>query len=132
MKKTTKITVALLAVMLVLVAALGTVWFLNKPKTTAGQKEITFSVTFKDATTTTYEIKTEEVYLANALVNEGIVTYEPGGMYTTFCGQTADYNVDGGWWCINENGQMSMLGLNDIAIINGGKYEAVYTTTFES
>lgn len=132
MSKKTKITVVLSVILVAAIALAAVVWVKNRPETADGAKEITFTVVYKDATREGIEIDTDEQYLANALVNEGIITYDESGMYTTIKGVTADYNVDGGWWCIYADGVMASVGMNELPINDGGSYEAVYTIGFAS
>lgn len=91
------------------------------------EKTVTFKVILEDGSEKSYEIKTEKGILAEALVDEGIITYEDSGFYTTIDGVTADYNADGAWWCITKGGEMLNYGLNDITIKDGETYEATYT-----
>ena len=130
MSKKTKISVVLAAVLVLLIAAGGFLWVKIRPEAVDGAKSITFTVVYKDSTQDVFEINTDEEYLANALVNEGIITYDASGLYTTINGVTANYNIDGGWWCIKSGGEMASFGLNELPITDGGEYEAVYTTEF--
>ena len=81
----------------------------------------------KDGNTKTLNIKTDEKYLANALVDEGIIEYREDGFYTTVDGVTADYSKDGAWWCVTKSGEMTMVGMNELELSNGDKYEITYT-----
>jgi hypothetical protein len=72
------------------------------------------------------------LFLAEALVEKELIVYDESGLYTTINGVTADYSVDGGWWCIYDGKQPASVGINDIPVTNGGVYEAVYTTEFVS
>lgn len=130
-KKTKNTVIAALALVVVIALAVG-VYFMTCPQASEGEKSITFTVVYKDKTSEVIEIDTDEEYLAGALVNKGIITYDASGMYTTINGATADYNVDGGWWCINADGVMASVGMNELPIYDGGQYEAVYTIGFAS
>lgn len=130
MSKKTKITVITAVSLLVVIALAAGVWFMTRPQTQQGEKDITFKVVHKDKTEEVIEIDTDEEFLAKALEAEGIITYEPSGLYTTVNGVTADYNVDGGWWAVYIGGEMAQVGLNEIPITDGGEYEAVYTIGF--
>ncbi len=130
MSKKTKISVVLAAVLVLLIAAGGFLWLKNRPETVDGAKSITFTVVYKDSTQDVFEINTDEEYLANALVNEEIITYDASGLYTTINGVTANYNIDGGWWNIKSGGETASVGMNELPITDGGEYEAVYTTEF--
>ena len=81
----------------------------------------------KDGETKTLNIKTDEKYLANALADEGVIEYTEDGLYTTVDGITADFNKDGAWWCVTKSGEMTMVGMNELELANGDKYEITYT-----
>ena len=81
----------------------------------------------KGGQTKEWNLKTDKKYLADALVEAGIIKYADDGYYTTFDGITADWNTDMSWWCVTVNGEFSMLGINDIEIKNGASYEVTYT-----
>ncbi len=130
MSKKTKITVVLAVVLATVVALAAGIWFITRPETDDGAKDITFTVVYKDATREEFKINTDAKYLADALVEEGIITYEESGIYSTINGVTADYSVDGGWWCIYVEGESSNLGMNELPVTDGGNYEAVYTIGF--
>lgn len=132
MSKTKKITViSAVALALVIALAVGA-YFFTRPETNEGAKTITFTVIDKEKVEKPFTIETDEEYLANALVNEGIITYQQSGLYTKIDCITADYNVDGAWWAIYENGAMASVGLNELPITDGGEYEAIYTIGFAS
>lgn len=128
MQKKTKITIVLAALLVAVLALAAVLWQGMRPKTAEGDKDITFTVVYKDAQSRVFEINTDEQYLANALADEGIIAYDASGLYTTINGVTADYSADGSWWCINENGQMASVGMNELPIADGGAYEAIYKT----
>lgn len=81
----------------------------------------------KDGETKNLNIKTDEKYLANALAEAGVIEYREDGFYTTVNGITADYNKDGAWWCVTKSGEMTMVGMNELELANGDKYEITYT-----
>lgn len=104
---------------------------ISTPSTSSVSSEVEkMSITFKiikDGETKEFAIKTNEKYLANALVDEGLIEYANDGYYTTIGGITADFSKDKSWWCVTVGGEMSMLGMNEIELKNGGSYEATYT-----
>ena len=130
MSKTKKITVIAVAALLVAIILAAGVWFLNRPQTSEGEKNITFTIVYNDKTEEVIKIDTDEEYLANALADEGIITYDESGYYTTIKGVTADYNVDTSWWAIYEGETMASVGLNELPVVDGGEYAAVYTISF--
>lgn len=81
----------------------------------------------KDGETKNLIIQTDEKYLANALAEAGVIEYREDGFYTTVNGITADYNKDGAWWCVTKSGEMTMVGMNELELSNGDKYEITYT-----
>ena len=94
-----------------------------------GEKSITFTVVYENGEKKTYDISTNREYLADALFDEGLITESEykAGFYTIIDGIKADWNKDGGWWCITEDGQMTSKGMNELAIKDGDSFEAVYT-----
>lgn len=96
-----------------------------KPET--GSKALTFEVVLQDGTSKEYAMKTDAEYLADALVEEGLVTYAEDGMYTTIADVTADWSKDESWWCISKDGVSLTVGMNDQPIADGEHYEATYT-----
>ncbi len=76
---------------------------------------------------TTLNLKTDKTYLAEALVQEGVIEYADDGLYTTVNGITADYNKDRAWWCVTKDGTMINEGMNTLKLADGDKYEITYT-----
>ena len=122
-----------LAVVTALALSLGGCGEKSDDKTDASSNnevaEISITVDIVDnkGETTTLNIKTTETYLADALVDEDIIEYASDGLYTTVNGITADYNVDGSWWCVTKDGTMTTEGMNDLELKDGDKYEITYT-----
>ncbi len=89
--------------------------------------QITVKIVFPDGTDKTLSIGTDKQFLAEALVDEGIIEYVESGLYTTVDGVTADFSADGSWWCLTKDGAMTNDGLNTQPIADGDKFEIVYT-----
>ena len=89
--------------------------------------QITVKIVYADGESKTLSIKTDKQFLADALVDEGIIEYDESGFYTTVDGVTADFNVDGGWWCLTKDGTMTTDGLNTQPIADGDVFEITYT-----
>lgn len=90
----------------------------------------TVSVTVEivhDGGNKTLNLETEKKYLADALVEAGVIEYSADGFYTTVNGITADYSADGAWWCVTKGGEMTMVGMNELELADGDKYEITYT-----
>lgn len=122
-----KVIIAAIAVLAVLLV--GAVIAMNAfaPQTHAGSKTVAFEVVDPQGNSETFELKTDAQFLADALVEAGLVEYAPDGMYVTINGITADWNADQAWWNICKNGEALMVGMNEQPIADGEHYEAVYT-----
>ena len=115
------------AVFIALLAAALLLWKGYSAKPEEGSKQITFELVAKDQSATEFTIQTDAEFLAEALVEEELITYAKDGYYTTINGITCDYSKDQSWWCITKDGQMTNYGLNDLPIADGDHYEATYT-----
>ena len=125
-KKMILIAVALVACIAVMLG----IFFATRPETTAGSKTITVTVVHKDGSEKVFTCATEEEYLGKVLVNEGIVVGEYGefGLYfNTADGETADWNVDNGWWQVFVGEESATLGADQIPIADGDVFSLVYT-----
>ncbi len=127
MKKTAKIMSVVLVALLVFSAFAGC---RKKESERIGIVTVTVDIVKEDAKKTV-TLKTEQLYLADALVEQGIIEYQKGGMYNTIDGITAEFSKDGAWWYITKNGEMVNQGLNDIKIADGEHYEITYTTEWK-
>ncbi len=133
MSKGTKKTLAVLAaVLLVLVAAFAVIRFAVKPAGVFGIKEITVEIT--DLTNTeSFTFKTEREFLADALLDEGLVEdnrTEYGLFIVTANGVTAD-DAKQEWWCITKDGETLMTGASETPIENGDRYELTLTVGYD-
>lgn len=94
-----------------------------------GEKNITLTIVYKDATRQTITLSTNKNYLAEAMVEAALIEYANDGYYTTINGVTANYNVDKGWWCLTKDGVMTSQGLNTQIIADGDAFELTYTVS---
>ncbi len=91
-------------------------------------KTFTLTVVHANGEEKTFTVGTNRTYVSEALLDEKlIVESDSPGMYTTVDGETADYNVDGGWWKFIIDGQDALEGMNTTAIRDGAVYKLVYT-----
>lgn len=128
MKKKQLLLIAISAVLLVgLIIGAVFLWKGSSADPNEGNKAIVFEVVQKDGTSKEHEISTDAEYLADALVEKGLVEYAKDGMYNTIDGITADWSVDESWWCITKDGEMTSVGMNEQVIADGEHYEATYT-----
>lgn len=129
MKKSKKSLIAV-AVLVVLAAVMVGVYMLARPEASAGSKHISVTVVHKDGSEKSFSYQTDAEYLAEVLLNEGLISGDEGayGLYvTTVDGEEANYDVDQSWWCLTKDGNEWMYGVSDTAIADGDKYEWTYT-----
>ena len=125
-KKMILIAVALIACVAVMLG----IFVMTRPDTVAGNKTVTVTVVHKDGSEKVFTCKTDAEYLGTVLVDENIVTpnYGEFGLYfDTADGETADYNVDGGWWQVFIGEESAMVGADQIPIADGDTFKLVYT-----
>ena len=125
-KKLILIAVALIACVAVMLG----IFVMTRPDTVAGSKTVTVTVVHKDGSEKVFTCKTDAEYLGTVLVDENIVApnYGEFGLYfDTADGETADYNVDGGWWQVFIGEESAMVGADQIPIADGDTFKLVYT-----
>ncbi len=129
--KNKKLLIILSAILIVVIAGFAALVIAKKPEVQKGSKDITVTVVFGDKTEKEYKISTDAEFLGDALLEEKIVTedeYKNGnGMYTVIAGERADYTLDKSWWCLNIDGKMSNLGINEQPISDGDSFEITNT-----
>ncbi len=129
MKKQTKIIIICAVVLCLLIAAAVIIPQLLPDRAKEGEKEITFTVVYPDGEKKPYEIQTDALYLADALLEEKLITdaeYK-AGFYTIIDGVEAVWANDSAWWCVTKDGVMTTVGMNELAIEDGDSFEATYT-----
>ncbi len=128
MQKKQKILIGI-GISVLIAAIIGALLLWNgfSAKPQEGSKEIVFEVVAKDGASQEFEIATDADYLAEALVEKGLIEYAADGFYTTINGITADWNTDQGWWAITKDGEQTAVGMNQQPIADGEHYEATYT-----
>ena len=149
-KKTILALIALVAVLAVMVG----IWYSSRPKpepkgddvqTTTQQpgvatqqpgdttptgysKYFTVEVVHSDGTVKTFEYGTNEDYLGDVLVAEGlIVESDSPGLYNTVDGEDAIWSVNQSYWSFIINGEIAMEGINTTLIEHGAVYRLEYT-----
>lgn len=128
--KNKKLLLAAVALMAVAAILLG-VYFLTRPETQQGSKEITVTVVHSDGTEKVFTCRTDERTLDKVLLAEGIVEgeYADYGLYF----QTADgETVEGeGWWKVVIGDETASTGVSEVPVIDGTAYKLVYTVGFD-
>ena len=90
-----------------------------------GQHSFTFQVQMADGTAYHYTVHTDEETVGAALVALGLIEGEEGsyGLYvTTVLGTTLDYDADGYWWALSENGTDASVGVDSLPVNDGSTY----------
>ena len=118
----------LCALILAVVVLVG-VFFLTRPDTTAGGKNITVTVIHKDESQKVFELSTDQEYLGPALVEGKVVEDNQSdyGLYIlTADGETVD-EANQEWWCLTKGGAEVTLGADQQPIADGECYELTLT-----
>ena len=117
---------------LILLIAVFSVWYFNRPAPVEGTKTITLEVVHGDGTITSFTVLSEADSLRSALEQvDGLIDGEEspyGLMVYTVDGETADYSRDQSWWCLTKGGEWIDTGVDDTMIADGEHYEFTYTT----
>lgn len=126
--KNKKLVLGMSIVLALLIIVFAGAKFLNRPETQSGAKDIEVTVVFADKTEKQYEINTDAEFLADALLEEKIITEKSSdGMYTVIAGERADYTLDKSWWCLTKDGEMVNVGINEQPIADGDSFEITNT-----
>ena len=121
--------VALIALVLV-VAAMVTIYIVTRPEPEQGGKEITVVVVHKDGSERTFTYQTEEEYLDKVLLAEELVEgeiTEYGLTVYSVDGERADWAQDNAYWCVYIGEEMAITGVSEIVVEDGKTYSLVYT-----
>ena len=90
-----------------------------------------FTVAGADGESQTFTLEvTDGEKLSDALVEAGLISEEEAaaGFVTTVNGETADWDKDQAWWCLTDaTGEMTTVGVADIALHDGDSYAFTYT-----
>lgn len=117
--------------LIALVAIFAVVYSVFREKPVEGSKSITIEVVDKSAKSTTYELKTDAMYLRQAMDEAEGLTYggsesEYGIMVDTVNGEKADYNADGAYWSFYVNGNYCNYGIDTQPVEDGDAFKIVY------
>ena len=112
-------------VALALVAVMAAAWFAFGPKGTAGQKNISVTVVYADASTDKFDISTDAEFLRGALEEQNLIAgdeSEYGLFVKTVNGVTAD-DANQEWWSFSKGGEDLMTGVDSTPIADGDAFE---------
>ena len=94
--------------------------------TELGTGAVTFTLEVKaEDKTVVFTINTDKEILSDALLEVDLIKGEDStyGLYLTHVnGMIADYDTDGTYWAIYENGEYAMTGIDGIVIASGATY----------
>ena len=120
-----------LAALVVLIAAMAAAWFLTRPDTNKGAKELTIEVVHGDGSSREFTLTTEAEFLGEALLESkelgvagetshfGLYILEVDGEAASEEGRT--------YWAISLDGQELTVGADGQVIADGQHYELVLT-----
>lgn len=94
-----------------------------------GEKEVTLTVVHKNGEEKVFVIESDEEFLGDALVAEGLVSGEEGayGLFVTMVdGETAD-SSNQEWWCLTKGGETVMTGVDSTPFEDGDVFEFTLT-----
>ena len=120
-----KNTVIAVIVLIVLLAVAASCWYLFRPQTVVGTKEIVIEVTHKDGSVNTYELKTGQEYLYEALAEASVVGALENGYFVELDGEIA-VTENEEWWGYTKFGEYVNYGINECAIEDGDHYEFTF------
>lgn len=129
MNKQTKTILIAALTLVVLLGVFVAVYYISKPDTDSGDKEIIVKVIEGDQVKT-YKIKTNAEYLLDALNEKNLVAGESGmyGFYITAVdGRTANEDKRE-WWQIVKNGEQTTTGADSTPIKDGDIIEFILST----
>ncbi len=126
-----KIVIGIIAAVVV-IAILCTAYFLFSEKAVEGSKSITISVTDDKSKCIVYELKTDALYLSEAMDEaEGLEyvsedsTY--GAVVTSVNGVEAVYEKNGAYWGFYVNGEYCNYGIDSQPVEDGDSFQIIYT-----
>jgi len=94
-----------------------------------GEKTIFVEIQAGDKSVT-FTLNTDKENLADALLEHSLVEGESSehGLYIKKAnGISADYDTDKAYWGLFKNGSMLMTGASETIILNGDKYDLIYS-----
>lgn len=96
-----------------------------------GKKAVTIEVVDQTGVSTVYEVKTDEEFLYDAIMNDSEIKLEgEEGDYGFYIiavnGVTADYNVDASYWSLYVNGDYGQVGISEQIVNDGDSFALKY------
>lgn len=115
-----------------LVAAFLIIWFSFREKPVEGSKEVTIEVVDSKGKSTVYELKTDALYLKEAMDEAKGLEYsgtesEYGLMVEVVNGETAIYAENGAYWSFYVNGEYCNYGIETQPVEDGDDFQIKYS-----
>ena len=115
-----------------LVAAFIIIWFNFREKPVEGSKEVTIEVVDSKGKSTVYELKTDVLYLKEAMDEAKGLEYsgtesQYGFMIEVVNGETAIYTENGAYWSFYVNGEYCNYGIETQPVEDGDEFQIIYT-----
>jgi len=127
--KNKKLVIALVALVAVVGILLG-VWMMNRPQTTEGTKAYAVTVVHSDGSQKEFEYKTDEAYLGDALVAEGLIAGDEGPyglVIITVDGEDAVWDTDQAYWSLYIGEEYATTGISETPVNDGDSFKLEYT-----
>ena len=115
----------------VVISLMAGIWFATRPETEAGSKAYMVTVVHKDGSVKDFSYRTDEEYLAGALLEEGLVSGEDtqyGLTIITVDGEDAIWATDNAYWAIWIGEEMAMTGASETPVYDGSSFKLEYTS----
>ena len=128
--KNKKLVIAAIALVVVIGLMVG-IWMATRPETEVGSKAYTVTVVHKDGTVKDFSYRTDATYLAEALLEEGLVSGEDsqyGLTIITVDGEDAVWATDNAYWAIWIGEEMAMTGASETPVYDGSTFKLEYTS----
>ena len=127
--KNKKLVIAAIA-LVVVIGLMAGIWMATRPETESGSKGYTVTVVHKDGTVKDFAYRTDAEYLAEALLEEGLVSGEDsqyGLTIITVDGEAAVWATDNAYWAIWVGEEMAMTGASETPVYDGSTFKLEYT-----
>ena len=125
-----KLVISVIALALVIALFAG-IYFATRPTTQQGAKTITVIVVHKDKTEKTFTYHTDEEYLDQVLLTEGLIEgYESqyGLVVEKVDGEAAIWETDNAYWSLYIGEEYASTGISETPVHDGSTFKLVYET----
>ena len=125
-----KLVISVIALVLV-VALFAGIYFATRPTAQQGAKTITVIVVHKDKTEKTFTYHTDEEYLDQVLLTEGLIEgYESqyGLVIEKVDGEAAIWETDSAYWSLYIGEEYASTGVSETPVYDGSTFKLVYET----